>query len=60
LLAVRDTGVRPCEPAEQLLGRRLAELDVELARLTALRVRRLVRLHDRLLLNGPAVTSRSI
>ena len=37
LLAVRDTGVCPCEPAEQLLGRRLAELDAELARLAALR-----------------------
>jgi DNA-binding transcriptional MerR regulator len=37
LLAVRDTGVCPCEPAEQLLTRRLAELDAELARLTALR-----------------------
>lgn len=37
LLAVRDTGRCPCEPAEQLLRRRLAELDAELARLTALR-----------------------
>ncbi|MFV2095159.1 MerR family transcriptional regulator [Micromonospora sp. LOL_014] len=37
LLAVRDTGVCPCEPAEQLLRRRIAEVDVELARLTALR-----------------------
>lgn len=37
LLAVRDTGVCPCEPAEQLLRRRLAELDAEMARLTALR-----------------------
>ncbi|NIQ53876.1 MAG: MerR family DNA-binding protein, partial [Gammaproteobacteria bacterium] len=27
LLAVRDTGSCPCEPAEQLLRRRLAELD---------------------------------
>ncbi len=37
LLAVRDTGVCPCEPAEQLLRRRLAELDSEVARLAALR-----------------------
>lgn len=37
LLAVRDTGVCPCEPAEQLLRRRLAELDAQMARLAALR-----------------------
>jgi DNA-binding transcriptional MerR regulator len=37
LLSVRDTGVCPCEPAEQLLRRRLAEVDAHLARLTALR-----------------------
>lgn len=37
LLAVRDTGTCPCEPAEQLLRRRLAELDAEMARLTVLR-----------------------
>jgi DNA-binding transcriptional MerR regulator len=37
LLAVRDTGVCPCEPAEQHLTKRLAELDAELARLTQLR-----------------------
>lgn len=37
LLAVRDTGVCACEPAEQLLSRRLVELDAEMARLTALR-----------------------
>lgn len=37
LLAVRDTGVCACEPAEQLLRRRLADLDAELARLTELR-----------------------
>ncbi|MFV2084968.1 MerR family transcriptional regulator [Micromonospora sp. LOL_021] len=37
LLAIRDTGVCPCEPAEQLLRRRIAEVDVELARLTTLR-----------------------
>ncbi|MGH3431332.1 MAG: MerR family transcriptional regulator [Thermocrispum sp.] len=37
LLAVRDTGVCPCEPAETLLVRRIEELDAELARLTALR-----------------------
>ena len=37
LLAVRDTGVCPCEPAEQFLHRHITELDAELARLTALR-----------------------
>jgi DNA-binding transcriptional MerR regulator len=37
LLAVRDTGVCPCEPAEQLLRRRLAELETEMMRLAALR-----------------------
>jgi DNA-binding transcriptional MerR regulator len=37
LLAIRDTGECPCEPAETLLRRRMAELDAELARLTALR-----------------------
>ena len=37
LLAVRDTGTCPCEPAEQLLRRRIAEVDGELARLAALR-----------------------
>jgi DNA-binding transcriptional MerR regulator len=38
LLAVRDTGICPCEPAEQMLRRRLAELDAQMARLAALRV----------------------
>jgi DNA-binding transcriptional MerR regulator len=37
LLAIRDTGSCPCEPAEHLLLRRLAELDAEMARLAALR-----------------------
>jgi DNA-binding transcriptional MerR regulator len=37
LLAVRDTGTCPCEPAEGLLRRRIEELDAELARLSALR-----------------------
>lgn len=37
LLAIRDTGVCPCEPAEQLLRRRIAELDAEMARLAVLR-----------------------
>lgn len=37
LLAVRDTGTCPCEPAEQLLRKRITEVDAELARLTALR-----------------------
>jgi DNA-binding transcriptional MerR regulator len=30
LLAVRDTGICPCEPAEQHLRRRLAELDAQM------------------------------
>jgi DNA-binding transcriptional MerR regulator len=37
LLTVRDTGVCPCEPAETLLRRRIAEIDAETARLAALR-----------------------
>ena len=37
LLAIRDTGTCPCEPAEQLLRRRMTELDAEMARLAALR-----------------------
>jgi DNA-binding transcriptional MerR regulator len=37
LLAIRDTGVCPCEPAEELLRRRLSELDAELTHLAALR-----------------------
>jgi DNA-binding transcriptional MerR regulator len=37
LLAVRDAGTCPCESAEHLLRRRLAELDAEMARLNALR-----------------------
>jgi DNA-binding transcriptional MerR regulator len=37
LLAVRDTGVCPCETAGTLLRRRISEVDAELARLTALR-----------------------
>ena len=37
LLAVRDTGVCPCDPAEVLLRRHVGEIDREIARLTALR-----------------------
>jgi DNA-binding transcriptional MerR regulator len=37
LLSVRDTGICPCEPAEQLLQRRLGEVDAEIARLVQLR-----------------------
>jgi MerR family transcriptional regulator, mercuric resistance operon regulatory protein len=37
LLAVRDTGVCPCEPAEQLLSRHIGELDREIDRLVRLR-----------------------
>jgi DNA-binding transcriptional MerR regulator len=37
LLSIRDSGTCPCEPAETLLRRRVAEVDAELARLAALR-----------------------
>jgi DNA-binding transcriptional MerR regulator len=37
LLAIRDTGVCPCEPAGELLRRRLVELDEEMARMAVLR-----------------------
>jgi DNA-binding transcriptional MerR regulator len=37
LLAVRDTGVCACEPAEILLHRHVTEIDAEMARLSALR-----------------------
>lgn len=37
LLAVRDTGICPCESAETLLRRRVAEIEREIARLSALR-----------------------
>ena len=37
LLAVRDTGVCACEPAERLLRRHLTDLDAEMARLATLR-----------------------
>ena len=37
LLTVRDTGTCPCEPAEELLRRRLAEVDAQIAALTELR-----------------------
>jgi DNA-binding transcriptional MerR regulator len=47
LLAVRDTGVCPCEPAEQHLRRRLTELNAEMARLAALRAE-MVRMLDAL------------
>jgi DNA-binding transcriptional MerR regulator len=37
LLAVRDTGTCPCEPAEVLLRRHVAEIGTEIKRLAALR-----------------------
>lgn len=37
LLSIRDTGVCPCEPAEELLRRRIDEVNEEFARLTSLR-----------------------
>jgi len=47
LLAIRDTGNCPCDPAEQLLRHRIAEIDAEMASLAALRVD-LVRMADAL------------
>jgi DNA-binding transcriptional MerR regulator len=47
LLAVRDTGECPCEPAEPMLRGRIAEIDAELERLTTLRAG-LVAMADRL------------
>jgi DNA-binding transcriptional MerR regulator len=37
LLAIRDTGTCPCEPAADFLARRLAEVDAQIRRLEALR-----------------------
>lgn len=37
LLDIRDTGQCPCEPAADLLRRRLAEIDAEMTKLAALR-----------------------
>ncbi len=37
LLSVRDTGVCPCEPAETMLERHLAEVEAEMARLSAVK-----------------------
>ena len=37
LLAVRDTGTCPCEPAEDLLRTRITDIDTEIAELTRLR-----------------------
>ena len=37
LLAVRDTGTCPCEPAGVMLRRRIDEIDAEMARLITLR-----------------------
>jgi DNA-binding transcriptional MerR regulator len=45
LLSVRDTGECPCEPAAELLRRRIAEIDAEAARLAVLRAD-LVRMVD--------------
>lgn len=47
LLAVRDTGTCPCEPAKELLLRRITDVDAELARLQSLRLE-LVRMADAL------------
>jgi DNA-binding transcriptional MerR regulator len=37
LLAVRDTGTCPCQPAEGLLRRHVTEIDTEIGRMAALR-----------------------
>ncbi len=47
LLAVRDTGECPCEPAEHLLRNRIAEVDQEITRLRGLR-RDLIAMADEL------------
>jgi DNA-binding transcriptional MerR regulator len=47
LLSIRDSGECPCEPAEVLLRKRIAEIDAETARLAALRAD-LVRMADSL------------
>jgi DNA-binding transcriptional MerR regulator len=47
LLDVRDTGQCPCEPAGELLGHHIADIDRELARLRELR-RELVAMVERL------------
>src|SRR3954452_24982664 len=44
LLTVRDTGSCACGPAEDLLAQRLAEVDAEIARLSALRLEMLAML----------------
>lgn len=44
LLTVRDTGVCPCEPATDLLARRLTEVDAEIRRLNDLREQMMVML----------------
>ena len=54
LLSLRDTGECPCEPAELLLRRRIAEIDAEAARLAALRAD-LVRMVDSLPEDGPCL-----
>jgi MerR family transcriptional regulator, mercuric resistance operon regulatory protein len=46
LLAVRDTGTCPCEPAEALLRRHVTEIDAEIERLAALRAELLTMLTD--------------
>lgn len=52
LLSVRDTGKCPCEPAEQLLRKRITEIDRELTQLTALRAD-LARMADALPSDAP-------
>jgi MerR family transcriptional regulator, mercuric resistance operon regulatory protein len=47
LLAVRDTGACPCEPAGPLLARHIADLDAEITRLTELRAE-LTAMHNRI------------
>lgn len=54
LLTLRDTGECPCEPAEALLRRRIAEIDAETARLAALRTD-LVQMVDSVTDNGPCL-----
>ncbi|MCY1158171.1 MAG: transcriptional regulator, MerR family [Citricoccus sp.] len=46
LLAIRDTGTCPCEPAADFLARRLTEVDAQIRRLESLRTEMVTMLGD--------------
>jgi DNA-binding transcriptional MerR regulator len=46
LLAIRDTGTCPCEPAADFLARRLTEVDAQIRRLESLRTEMVTMLED--------------